>query len=139
MQACFWRGGVYFSTKNTKFSAKTASFLEEKLTETVEPQEMLKYRLRNPPNFSDSEVCKITTEFIQKNGVKWPPEKLSLVYERCFLGGSRIERSHELFTLKNSVFCFKIQFLHRISGLAELPSIRASSALGGRGRRLWEK
>ena len=38
---------------------------------------MLKYRLRNPPNFSDSEVCKITTEFIQKNGVKWPPEKLS--------------------------------------------------------------
>ena len=79
MQGYFWRGGVYFSTKNTKFSAKTASFLAEKLTETVEPQEMLKYRLRNPPNFSDSEVCKITTEFIKKNGVKWPPEKLSWV------------------------------------------------------------
>ena len=79
MQGYFWRGGVYFSTKNIKFSAKTASFLAEKLTETVEPQEMLKYRLRNPPNFSDSEVCKITTEFIQKNGVKWPPEKLSWV------------------------------------------------------------
>ena len=136
MQGYFWRGGVYFSTKNTKFSAKTASFLAEKLTETVEPQEMLKYRLRNPPNFSDSEVCKITTEFIKKNGVKWPPEKLSWV---CFLGGSRIERSHELFTLKNSVFCFKMQFLQRISGLPELLSIRASLALDGRGRRLWEK
>ena len=79
MQGYFWRGGAYFSTKNTKYSAKTASFLAEKLTETVEPQEMLKYRLRNPPNFSDSEVCKITTEFIKKNGVKWPPEKLSWV------------------------------------------------------------
>ena len=55
IQGCFWRKNTYFSIINAYFSPKKASFPAEKMPKTAEPHKMQKYRLRNPPNFSDPE------------------------------------------------------------------------------------
>jgi hypothetical protein len=46
-------------------------------------------------------------------------------YTRVFFGGARIERSHDLFTLKNGVFHFKMHFFTQNALLSAMARMRA--------------